>query len=117
MKIMNTGRASNTGLPENRKTPQDATDRRKTPTHMNSYVLWHVLYVNVRIKAKFMLNAWLHVRVINFRIIIIIIIIIRKIQHKYRNKIPTTTMSKSVIRRKTPQGVTNCRKTVTSQNA
>jgi len=72
-----------------RNTPQAAAKRQFL---RNSYVLWHVSY------------GWKPVRD-------------SKIQHKYRYKIQTANMRKSVIRRKTPQDVTDHRKTVTLPNA
>jgi len=76
------------GLPENRKTTQNAHSYETT-----YYGMFHTL-----------MYEWKPISD-------------RKIQHKYRYKIQTAKMCKSVIRRKTPQDVTDRRKTVTSQDA
>ena len=97
------GWGTTVGLPENHKTPRrtplDATDRRKTPqnTYFHETPMYYGMFYTLMYEWKPISN--------------------RKIQHKYRYKIPTEKMRKSVNRRKMPQDVTDCRKTVTLQYA
>jgi len=85
---------SMTRLPENRKTPQHATDRRKTPIltkllRIMAYFIRYCTNESLLATEKFNINT---------------------VQNSDRK-------NASVIRRKTPQDVTDRRKSVTSQNA